>query len=761
MVPPLWETGAAVFRVALRLAARFDAANKMSEIKLSLSVITGNCEADVVRFLDVFQPYFDEVVMVRATGWQVESDKTLSIAKERGCITGEYWNDPKNKWPHVDDFAAARNKSAELCTGDWIMWADMDDTSEGLENLRTILDKLDPAIDVLRCPYVVGEQGVVANYRERVWRRGTPHKWANAIHENLVRTDGKDAKQAQTDRVRLVHIPRHDRECSKDRNLRILESIPEEKRTHSHTFYLMNEYARIKDAKAVELAKSFLAHPEGGGPERYETFMMLAAMAEELPDKAAIYAQAFNEDPSRAEALYELTALSMSFDEPERALAYARHMMTCEWPEKPSWNHRKMFYEFFREDLYLQALRITGRAMESDTRRGNMLATSGKTTISLLHATRGRAMQAIRCRSEWLRLADDPKRVEHIFAVDSDDEESEVFLRFPSIIMDNNGGPVAAWNIAAKQSTGQILVQLSDDWKPFRGWDTAIVDAIGDTSKPAVLAVSDGHRKDDLLCMAILTRARYNQQGHLFHPEFFSMFSDNWFSRQAFADSVVIDARDRITFEHVHPAFGKAEMDATYARSNDSYHYKTGEGIFRRLSEGVKVSADIEGWFDFREVYDYVAKWLPNHGDFLEVGTWKGKSAIYLAQRLQDLGKDHAQVYCVDTFEGDADTGKDNVWPIFTDNCSASRCGHLQQEACELPSINAEAEWKECSLDGVFIDASHDYESVKADIAVWLPKVKEGGFFGGHDIDAPGVLQAVTEAGFEWEQVGRCWIKKP
>jgi hypothetical protein len=222
--------------------------------------------------------------------------------------------------------------------------------------------------------------------------------------------------------------------------------------------------------------------------------------------------------------------------------------------------------------------------MESDTRRGNMLATSGNTTISLLHATRGRAMQAIRCRSEWLRLADDPKRVEHIFAVDADDEEAEVFLRFPSIIMDNNGGPVAAWNTAAKSSTGQILVQLSDDWKPFRGWDTAIVDAIGDTSAPAVLAVSDGHRKDDLLCMAILTRARYKHQGHLFHPEFFSMFSDNWFSHCAFRDGVVIDARDRITFEHVHPAFGKAEMDETYARSNAAEHYQKGSEIFQRLT---------------------------------------------------------------------------------------------------------------------------------------------------------------------------------
>jgi hypothetical protein len=98
-----------------------------------------------------------------------------------------------------------------------------------------------------------------------------------------------------------------------------------------------------------------------------------------------------------------------------------------------------------------------------------------------------------------------------------------------------------------------------------------------------VLAVNDGHRKDDLLCMAILTRARYQEQGYLFHPEFFSMFSDNWFSECAFRDGVVIDARDRITFEHLHPAFGKAAMDETYARSNATDHYTAGKETFERL----------------------------------------------------------------------------------------------------------------------------------------------------------------------------------
>jgi hypothetical protein len=51
------------------------------------------------------------------------------------------------------------------------------------------------------------------------------------------------------------------------------------------------------------------------------------------------------------------------------------------------------------------------------------------------------------------------------------------------------------------------------------------------------------------------------------------------------------------------------------------------------------------------------------------------------------------------------------------------------------------------SLDFVFIDACHEYESVKKDILVWMPKIKDGGILSGHDYGRgfPGVAQAVDE----------------
>ena len=50
----------------------------------------------------------------------------------------------------------------------------------------------------------------------------------------------------------------------------------------------------------------------------------------------------------------------------------------------------------------------------------------------------------------------------------------------------------------------------------------------------------------------------------------------------------------------------------------------------------------------------------------------------------------------------------------------------------------------------VYIDALHDYDSVKADIAAWWPQVKPGGVLAGHDFhsgnpETAGVARAVRE----------------
>lgn len=64
-----------------------------------------------------------------------------------------------------------------------------------------------------------------------------------------------------------------------------------------------------------------------------------------------------------------------------------------------------------------------------------------------------------------------------------------------------------------------------------------------------------------------------------------------------------------------------------------------------------------------------------------------------------------------------------------------------------MPSVEAAKLVPDRWADFVFIDAGHSYQAVRADIEAWLPKVREGGWFGGHDHHPkfPGVIRAVGE----------------
>jgi len=67
-----------------------------------------------------------------------------------------------------------------------------------------------------------------------------------------------------------------------------------------------------------------------------------------------------------------------------------------------------------------------------------------------------------------------------------------------------------------------------------------------------------------------------------------------------------------------------------------------------------------------------------------------------------------------------------------------------------LASLDAVSRFQPHMLDFVYIDAKHDYVSVKDDILNWLPKIRKGGMIAGHDYHDKGdtacVKTAVDEA---------------
>jgi hypothetical protein len=83
-----------------------------------------------------------------------------------------------------------------------------------------------------------------------------------------------------------------------------------------------------------------------------------------------------------------------------------------------------------------------------------------------------------------------------------------------------------------------------------------------------------------------------------------------------------------------------------------------------------------------------------------------------------------------------------------------SHIERLSQDAARWLVTSRWFPWKP-PYDFIFIDAAHDYDSVKIDLQAWWPLLKVGGIFSGHDLDIMGVSRGV----FEFAKYHRCDVQ--
>jgi SAM-dependent methyltransferase len=179
---------------------------------------------------------------------------------------------------------------------------------------------------------------------------------------------------------------------------------------------------------------------------------------------------------------------------------------------------------------------------------------------------------------------------------------------------------------------------------------------------------------------------------------------------------------------------------------------------------------DIQGWFYFSNVYRDLVAAAPDGAVFVEVGCWKGRSTSFLGVEILKSGK-KITLHCVDHFKGSdeeahrEDPDLPNLRAVFDKNMKPCVDAGLDLHVHEMDSESAALMFADESLDMVWIDAGHDYVSVRADLNAWKRKVKPGGVLGGDDWPMPGVARAVVDwLGSRFEVIEengwKSWVKR-
>lgn len=170
---------------------------------------------------------------------------------------------------------------------------------------------------------------------------------------------------------------------------------------------------------------------------------------------------------------------------------------------------------------------------------------------------------------------------------------------------------------------------------------------------------------------------------------------------------------------------------------------------------------DVVGFFNdsHQEEYARLINLLPDEAFMVEVGCYRGKSLCSVAEIIK---KKRLNVIAIDLFddvsytydEANVTQSRDGMLNDFIKNIEAFGL-RMQIAFYKISSVQA-AKKIAPKADLVFIDAAHDYDSVKADIEAWEPLVKPGGILCGHDYAdyCPGVVEAVKEKFF-----GKCYVK--
>jgi hypothetical protein len=158
---------------------------------------------------------------------------------------------------------------------------------------------------------------------------------------------------------------------------------------------------------------------------------------------------------------------------------------------------------------------------------------------------------------------------------------------------------------------------------------------------------------------------------------------------------------------------------------------------------------EIDGWATFEDQGILLNTILDNlvnktNINIAEIGVYKGRgTSLWVVELINK--KINFNYYAIDHFMGSEEHDKSINYLDITKKNLKPIINNIK--LIQNDSIIESKNYDDNFFDIVYIDASHDYESVKKDIISWIPKVKPGGIICGDDYTEGwiGVMEAVDE----------------
>lgn len=183
---------------------------------------------------------------------------------------------------------------------------------------------------------------------------------------------------------------------------------------------------------------------------------------------------------------------------------------------------------------------------------------------------------------------------------------------------------------------------------------------------------------------------------------------------------------------------------------------------------------DLSGWGSDAPIFGQLIDELRPRL-IVEVGSWKGASAIHMARQCDALDLD-TRIVCVDTWLGAYEflgsDGERDLKPIYGYPqiyyqflANVVQTGQ-QQRIIPFPQTSLIAArylaQHQVKADLIYIDGSHDEVDVAMDIRSYWPLLRRGGVLFGDDYDCwEGVRQGVADSGRTFEVLdGRYWVMR-